>query len=66
VLDPKFSQDSRVNISTDSRESRYKISLCETRKSRNKICLQDSQEASLATKFLSVILVRSDSSYVIS
>jgi hypothetical protein len=29
----KFSQDSRVKISNDSRESRYKISVCETRES---------------------------------
>ncbi len=31
----KFSKDSRVKISNDSRESRYKISICETRKSHN-------------------------------
>jgi hypothetical protein len=36
VLDPKFSQDSRVKISNDSWESRYKISVCESRESRYK------------------------------
>jgi hypothetical protein len=66
VLDLKFSQDSRVKISNDSRKSRYEISVCETRKSCYKICLQDSQEASLATKFLSARLVRSDSRCEIS
>jgi hypothetical protein len=39
VLDPKFSQDSRVKIINDSRESRFEISVCET---CYKICLQDS------------------------
>jgi hypothetical protein len=63
VLDTKFSQDSRVKISNDSRESRYKISVCKTRESHYKICLR---EASLAMKFLSVRLVRSDSRYEIS
>jgi hypothetical protein len=43
VLDPKFSQGSRVKISNDSRESHYKISVCETCKSRCKICLRDSR-----------------------
>ncbi len=62
----RFSQDSRVKISNDSRESRYKISVCETRESHYKICLRDSRERSLATKFLSARLVRSDSRYEIS
>jgi hypothetical protein len=47
-----FSQDSRVKISNDSRESRYEISVCETRESCYKICLRDSREASLATEFV--------------
>jgi hypothetical protein len=47
VLDPKFSQDSlRVEISTDSRESRYEISLRETCESHYKIYLQDSRAES--------------------
>jgi hypothetical protein len=54
VLDPKFLQDSRIKISNDSRESRYKI------------CLQGSREVSLATKFLSARLIRSNSRYEIS
>jgi hypothetical protein len=66
VLDPKFSLDSRVKISIDSRKSRYKISVCETRESRYKICLRDSRKASLATKLLSARLVRSNSCYEIS
>jgi hypothetical protein len=66
VFDPKFLQDSRVEISNDSRKSCYEISICKTCKSRYKICLRDSQEASLATKFLSARLVRSDSCYEIS
>ncbi len=66
VLDPKFSQDSTVKISNDSCESRYEISVCETHKSRYKICLRDSQEASLAMKFLSAKLERCDSRYEIS
>ncbi len=66
VIDPKFSQDSSVKIINDSRVSRYKISVCETHESRYEICLQDSREASLATKFLSAKLVRSDSRYEIS
>ncbi len=37
----RFSQDSKVNISNDSSESRYEISVCETRESRYKICLRD-------------------------
>ncbi len=63
LLDPKFLQDSRVKISNDSRKSCYEISVCETRETCYKICLQDSQEASLAMKFLSARLVRSDSRY---
>ncbi len=47
VLDPKFSQDSRVKISNDPRESHYEISVCETRESCYEICLRDSQEVSL-------------------
>jgi hypothetical protein len=66
VLDPKFSQDSRIKISNDSRESRHEISVCETRESCYEICLRDSREASLATKFFSARLVRSDSCYEIS
>ncbi len=66
VLDPKFSQDFRVKIIKDSRESRYEISVCETRKSCYEICLRDSQKASLAMKFLSARLVRSNSRYEIS
>ncbi len=54
VLDPKFSQESRVEFSNDSRKSHYEI------------CLRASREASLATKFLSVRLKRSDSHYEIS
>jgi hypothetical protein len=42
VLDPKFSQDSRVKISNDSRESRSVISVCKTHESCFEICLQDS------------------------
>jgi hypothetical protein len=81
VLDPKFfarfSQGSRVKISNDSRESRYKISVCKTCESRYEICLQDSRvslqnclrdlrEVSLATKLLSARLARSESCYEIS
>jgi hypothetical protein len=66
VLDPKLSQDFRVKISNDSRESRYEISVYETRESRYEICLRDSRKASLATKFLSARLVRSNSLYEIS
>jgi hypothetical protein len=62
----RFSEDSRVKISNDSRESRYEISGCETRESRYEICLRDLREASLATKFLSARLVRSDFRYEIS
>jgi hypothetical protein len=62
----RFSQDSRVKISNDSHESRYEISVCETRESRYKICLRDSREASLATKFRSARFVRSDTRYEIS
>jgi hypothetical protein len=51
VLDSKFSQDSRVKISNDSRESRYKISVCETHESCYKICLQDSRETILLQNF---------------
>jgi hypothetical protein len=47
----RFSQDSRVKISNDS---------------RYEICLRDSREASLATKFLFARLVRNDSRYEIS
>jgi hypothetical protein len=61
----RFSQDSRVKISNDSRESRYEISVCETRRSRYEICLRDSRETSLSTKFLSARLVRSDFRYEI-
>ncbi len=60
---PRFSQDSSVKISYDSRDE---ISVCETCESRDKICLQDSREVSLATKFLSARLVRSNSRYEIS
>jgi hypothetical protein len=56
----RFSQDSSVKISNDSRESRNEISVCETRESRYEICLRDSREASLAR------LVRSNSRYEIS
>ncbi len=66
VLDPKFSQDSRVKISNDSRESRYEISVCETRESRYEFCLRDSREAILATNFFSVRLIRSGYRYEIS
>jgi hypothetical protein len=66
VLDLKFWQDSRVKISNDSRQSRYEISVCETHESRYKICLRDLQGASLATKFISSRLIRSDSRYEIS
>jgi hypothetical protein len=62
----RFSQDSRVKISNDSREYRYEISVCETRESRYEICLQDSRETSLSTKFLSARLVRSEFRYEIS
>jgi hypothetical protein len=62
----RFSQDSRVKISNDSRESCYKISVCETRESRYEICLRVSQEASVATKFLSERLLKSDFCYEIS
>jgi hypothetical protein len=61
-----FARFSQVKISNDSRESRYEISVCETHESRYEICLRDSQEASLATKFLSARLVRSDFRYEIS
>jgi hypothetical protein len=66
VLDPKFSQDSRVKISNDSHESRYEITVCKACESCYEICLQDLREVSLATKFLSARLVRSDSRYEIS
>jgi hypothetical protein len=56
----RFLQDSRDKISIDSRESCYEISVC------YEICLRDSQEASLAAKFLSARLVRSESHYEIS
>ncbi len=62
----RFSQDSRVKISNDSRESRYKISVCETHESCYKICLRDLLETSNSTKFLSARLVRSDFRYEIS
>ncbi len=62
----RLSQEFRVKISNDSRESRYEISLCETRESCYKICLRDLREASLTTKYLSARLVRSDSRYEIS
>ncbi len=62
----RFSQDSRVEISNDSRESRYEISVCDTRESCSEICLWDSREMSLATKLLSARLVRIDSRYEIS
>jgi hypothetical protein len=39
VLDPKFLQDSRVKISSDSRKSRYEISVYKTCKSCYEICL---------------------------
>ncbi len=60
-------QGSRVKISIDSRESRYEISVCETRKSesRYEICLQDLPKASLATNFLSTRHIRSESRYKI-
>ncbi len=38
----RFSQDSKVKISNVSRESRYKISVCETCKYRFKICRSES------------------------
>jgi hypothetical protein len=38
----RFPQDSRDKISNDSRESRYEISVCETRESRYQICQRDS------------------------
>jgi hypothetical protein len=47
----RFSQDSRVKISNDSRESRYEISVCETREK---------------LVFLSARLVRSNFRYEIS
>jgi hypothetical protein len=62
----RFSQDSRVKISNDSRESRYKIYVCETRESRYEICLRDPRETSLSTKFLSARLVRSNFRHEIS
>ncbi len=62
----RFSQDSRVKISNDSRESRYEISVCETRESRYKICLRVLQEASRATKFISARFLKSDFRYEIS
>jgi hypothetical protein len=62
----RFSQDSIVKISNDSPESRYEISVCETRESRFEIRLRDSREASLDTKFLSARLVKSDFRYEIS
>ncbi len=63
VLNPKFSQDSRVKISHDSCESCYEISICETRESHYEISLRDSRDASLTTTFISARLVRSDSRY---
>ncbi len=62
----RFSQDSRVKIGNDSRESRYEISVCETREFCYEICVPDLREASLAMKFLSARLLRSDSRYEIS
>jgi hypothetical protein len=62
----RFSQDSRVKISNDSREARYEIAVCETRESRYEICLRDSRETSLSTKFISARLVRSNFRYKIS
>ncbi len=47
----RFSQDSWVKISNDSRKS-CEISVCETRESCYEISLRDSREASLATKIL--------------
>jgi hypothetical protein len=58
VLDPKFSQGSRVKISNDSRKSRYKISVCETCESHYKICPQDSR---ILLQNFSVRLARSES-----
>jgi hypothetical protein len=49
-----------------SNDSRYEISVCKTRKSRYEICLRDSRGVSLATKFLSARLVKSDFRYKIS
>jgi hypothetical protein len=70
VLDSKFSLDSlktpELKISNDFRESRYEISVCESHESRYEFCLRDSREASLATKFLSARLERSDTRYEIS
>ncbi len=62
----RFSQDSKIKISNDSRESCCEISICETCESRYKICLRDSRETSFATKILCARLVRSDSCYEIS
>jgi hypothetical protein len=50
----RFSQDSRVKIINDSRESHCEISVCETRFLRfslQNFCLWNSREASLATNF---------------
>ncbi len=66
MLDPKFSQESRVKISIDSRESRYKISVCKTRESHYEICLRDLREVSFTTKFLFARLLRSEFRYEIS
>ncbi len=67
VLDPNFSQDFRVKISNDSRKSRYEICVWETHESRKFArSLASSREASLATKFLSARLVRSNFRYEIS
>jgi hypothetical protein len=59
-----FDQNSRktpeIKLVMISRESRYKISVCETRESHYEICLRG---AILAMKFLSVNLIRSNSRY---
>ncbi len=63
VLDPKFSQGSRVKISNDSCESYYKISVCKTCESRCKIYLWD---LPVSLRNLCVRLARSESCYEIS
>jgi hypothetical protein len=63
VLDPKFSQDSRVKISIDSCESRYEISVCEY---RFKISVFETRMKRVSQRNLSARLARSESHYEIS
>ncbi len=51
MLDSKFSQDCGVKISIDSRESRYKISICKTHESHYEICCETREKRALLQNF---------------